>query len=69
MTIHPKRHIAKAVTYRLINSGIGFFTVVLITGSIKMGTGFSIFELFFKPGIYYLHERFWYKYIKYGIEK
>jgi len=69
MTVHPKRHIAKTITYRLINSGIGFFSILLLTGSLKIGAGFSVFELLVKPGIYYLHERFWYKYIKYGLEK
>lgn len=69
MTVKPQRHIAKAITYRAITSGIGFFAIWYATGSPETGAGFSVFELLFKPGIYYLHERFWYKYIKYGLKK
>jgi uncharacterized membrane protein len=39
----------------------------VITGSIKISTAFSIIELVWKPIQYYVHERVWYKWIKYGI--
>jgi uncharacterized membrane protein len=64
-----KRHIAKTISYRIISTLIGFITIWLITGSIKIGTAFSLIELVWKPIQYYLHERIWYKYIKYGILK
>ena len=37
------------------------------TGSIKIGAAFGIAELVYKPIQYYLHERFWYKFIKFGL--
>ena len=64
-----KRHLLKTISYRVISSTIGFATIWIITGSIQMGTLFSIAELVWKPIQYYLHERFWYKYIKYGLGK
>jgi uncharacterized membrane protein len=69
MIVESKRHFAKTISYRLLSSGIGFLIVWLSTGSIKVGATFSIAELVYKPIQYYLHERVWYKYIKYGIKK
>jgi uncharacterized membrane protein len=39
------------------------------TGSIKAGAIFSIAELVYKPIQYYIHERVWYRYIKFGLKK
>jgi uncharacterized membrane protein len=39
------------------------------TGSITYGAAFSVAELLYKPIQYYLHERVWYKYIKYGLKE
>ncbi len=63
-----KRHIAKTIRYRILSTGIGFITMWVITGSIKISTAFSIIELVWKPIQYYVHERIWYKWIKYGVE-
>jgi uncharacterized membrane protein len=41
----------------------------LVTGSIAVGAAFSIIELVWKPIQYYIHERVWYRYIKYGVTK
>jgi uncharacterized membrane protein len=38
-----------------------------ISGSIKIGTAFSIIEIIYKPIQYYVHERIWYRFIKYGL--
>ena len=64
-----ERHIAKTISYRIISSAIGFIIMWIITGSIKVGAFFSVGELIIKPFIYYLHERIWYKYIKFGVKK
>jgi uncharacterized membrane protein len=69
MKISPKRHIGKTISYRILSSGTGFTIMYFATGSIKFSTAFSLTELALKPFLYYLHERFWYKYIKYGIKK
>ena len=64
-----KRHIAKTVTYRILSSGAGFLAVWMGTGSVRAGTIFSVGELVFKPILYYLHERFWFNHIHYGLKK
>jgi len=64
-----KRHILKAISYRIVSTGIGFFTMWGVTGSIKVGATFGFVELVWKPIQYYIHERVWYKWIKYGVEE
>jgi len=64
-----KRHIAKSITYRIVSTLTGFLTIWLISGSIKIGAAFGVAELIYKPIQYYLHERVWYKWIKYGLKK
>lgn len=60
---------AKTISYRVVSTGVGFLIMFFATGSIKIGAAFGIAELLYKPIQYYIHERIWYKYIKYGIEK
>lgn len=69
MIVEKKRHLAKTISYRLVSSGIGFLFMYLATGSIKIGAAFSVAELIYKPVQYYIHERIWYCYIKYGLKE
>ena len=41
----------------------------IVSGSITIGAAFGIAELLYKPLQYYIHERIWYRYIRYGIIK
>lgn len=67
--VNYKRHIAKTISYRLISTLIGFILMFVITGSVEVSAAFSIVEVVWKPIQYYIHERVWYKYIKYGTKK
>lgn len=69
MVVERKRHIAKTISYRLVSTGIGFLIIWFVSGSVKIGAAFSIAELFYKPLQYYIHERIWYKWIKFGLKK
>jgi len=69
MIVDKKRHIAKTVSYRVISTLIGFLLMWLISGSVKVGAAFGAAELIYKPIQYYIHERVWYKWIKYGLKK
>ena len=69
MTVLRKRHIAKTISYRIISTIVGFAIIWAITGSIKVGSAFSVIELLYKPIQYYIHERIWYKWIKFGLKK
>jgi uncharacterized membrane protein len=69
MIVQSKRHIAKTISYRILSSLLGFVVVSIVTDSIAIGTTFSVIELIYKPLQYYIHERVWYKYIKYGLKE
>ncbi len=69
MTVSPKRHLAKTISYRILSTSIGFITMWLVTGSITIGAAFGLIELVWKPIQYYIHERIWYRYIKFGVTK
>jgi uncharacterized membrane protein len=69
MVVERKRHIAKTISYRIVSTLIGFLLMWLISGSIKVGAAFGVAELIYKPIQYYIHERIWYKFIKYGLKK
>jgi len=65
--VSAKRHLAKTISYRIISTLIGFLIMWWATGSIKVGAAFGVVELVYKPIQYYIHERVWYKYIKFGL--
>lgn len=67
--VQNKRHVAKTISYRIVSTLIGFLIMWFATGSIKVGAAFGIVELLYKPIQYYIHERIWYKYIKYGLDR
>jgi len=62
-----KRHLAKTVSYRILSTSIGFLIMWYVTGSVKIGAAFSIAEMLLKPALYYLHERAWYRWMKFGL--
>ena len=68
MNVEKKRHLAKTISYRLLSTLIGFTIMLVITGSVKIGAAFGVAELIYKPVQYYLHERIWYRWIKYGLK-
>lgn len=69
MIVEKRRHIAKTISYRIVSSGIGFAIMYMASGSLKIGALFSVAELVYKPIQYYIHERVWYRYVKYGLKK
>ena len=69
MIVQKKGHIVKTISYRIISTIIGFLILWVATGSVKMGAAFGVAELVYKPIQYYIHERIWYKYIKFGLKE
>lgn len=67
--VHVKRHIAKAISYRVVGSAQTIIIGYLLTGSLVIASTAGIIELVVKPVIYFLHERVWYKFIKFGVDK
>jgi uncharacterized membrane protein len=69
MIVERKRHIAKTISYRVVSTAIGFLIMWWVSGSVKVGAAFGVAELVYKPIQYYIHERIWYKWIKFGLRK
>jgi len=64
-----KRHIAKTVSWRIIGTLDTMILSAFITGSWKMGLTIGGIEVITKMGLYFLHERAWYKFSKFGLKK
>lgn len=66
--VEKKRHLAKAVTWRIIAS----LTTALIAWAFglppKAIGGVFLADLVIKFILYYWHERLWYKHIRYGVK-
>lgn len=67
--VEKKRHLAKAVTWRIIAS-ITTAIIAFIFGLPPKAVG-AVFvaDLIIKFLMYYAHERLWYKHIKYGVKE
>ncbi len=68
MSIMPKRHLAKALTWRLIASLTTFIIGWIVTGDMHFGAAIGGFDVIIKIVLYYFHERMWY-HSKYGVIK
>jgi len=64
-----KRHIAKTVSWRIIGTLDTMILSWIITGSWKLGLTIGGVEVVTKMVLYFLHERVWYKYSKFGLKK
>jgi uncharacterized membrane protein len=67
--VHVKRHIAKAISYRALGTLQTITIGYILTGSLVISSTIGVVELCVKPVMYFLHERVWYKWIKFGLNK
>ena len=65
--IEIKRHIGKAISYRFLGTLQTIIISYIFTGNFVISSSIGIVELCVKPVIYFLHERAWYKWIKFGV--
>ena len=64
--ISRKRHIAKALTWRVFATGTTVTLVYIATGSIEVGLTLGSADVIIKTLAYYFHERLWYR-SKWGV--
>jgi uncharacterized membrane protein len=64
-----KRHLLKTITWRVVGTIDTMLLGWFVTGDIKLGLAIGGFEVITKMFLYFLHERVWYKYVKYGLDK
>ena len=55
-----KRHVAKAITWRLVGTLDTMVLSWIISGNLIFGVKIGAIEMFTKMVLYYFHERFWY---------
>lgn len=67
--VQRKRHLAKTITWRIIGTIDTILLAGFISGNWKVGLSVGGLELFTKMMLYYWHERLWYKYIDYGVDR
>ena len=67
--VHFTRHIAKAISYRFLGTLQTTIIGYIFTGSLIIASSMGVVEMCIKPIMYFLHERLWYKWIKFGIHK
>lgn len=63
-----KRHVVKSITYRIIGTVTTIILTITAGLPLKWAGMVGFAELIIKPIIYFLHERFWYEFIKYGLK-
>jgi len=64
-----KRHIAKTISWRIIGTLDTIILSGIITGSLTLGLAIGGVEIITKMILYFLHERAWYKFSKFGVDK
>lgn len=64
-----KRHILKTISWRIIGTLDTMILSAFITGSWEMGLTIGGVEVFTKMILYFLHERGWYKFSRYGLKE
>lgn len=64
-----KRHILKTISWRVLGTIDTIILSWLITGSWKLGLSIGGVEVITKMVLYFLHERAWYKFSKFGVDE
>lgn len=64
-----KRHILKTISWRVVGTIDTMLLSWFVTGSWKMGMAIGGIEVITKMVLYFLHERAWYKFSNFGVEK
>jgi uncharacterized membrane protein len=66
MSVLPRRHLAKAITWRIIASLTTFLIGWMVTGDLNFGMAIGAADVIIKIALYYFHERLWY-HSKFGV--
>lgn len=64
-----KRHLVKTISWRIVGTIDTMLLSWLITDSWKAGLAIGGAEVVTKMVLYFLHERAWYKFSKFGVDK
>lgn len=59
------RHTLKTISYRFLGTLTTFVVSYVTTGSVVFASTIGFTELMIKPVLYFIHERIWYKFVKF----
>lgn len=65
MNLDVKRHILKTISYRIIGTLTTVIVAYLLGTSLEVSSLLGLGELILKPILYFLHERIYYKWIRF----
>lgn len=65
--VSHKRHIAKAISWRVLGTLDTMLIGWFVSGSLTVGAAIGGLEVITKTFLYYGHERVWYNYISFGV--
>lgn len=66
--VQRKRHIAKAISWRVIGTMDTMLIAGILTGNWMVGVSVGGIEVITKTMLYYFHERVWYRHISFGLD-
>ena len=66
--VTKSRHLAKAITWRIIASIVTAIIAYAFGLPPKAVGAVFVADLIIKFVLYYIHERIWYKHVKYGVK-
>lgn len=69
MKVSYKRHIAKAISYRFLGTFQTCVISYIFTGNFWVAGSIGLTEMVLKPFMYFLHERVWYRFSRYGLKE
>ena len=64
MGVDRRRHLMKAITWRVIASVTSFLIGWMVTGDIHTGIAVGAFDVVIKFILYYMHERAWFRWYR-----
>lgn len=67
--VQKKRHLAKAISWRIIGTIDTMLIAGILTGNWVVGVSVGSIEVLTKTLLYYFHERIWYSHISFGLDK
>jgi uncharacterized membrane protein len=67
-SVSYKRHLLKALSYRVLGSMQTCLISYFFTGNFWVAGSIGVTEICIKPIMYFLHERAWYKFSDFGIK-
>lgn len=61
------RLLVKSLSWRILSTTVSFLLIYYVTGSVLVAANVAVINFFLKYFLFYVHERIWEKYVKWGL--